>query len=238
MGGALPQAGAVEVDDRVPLARRLHHRFELLPRREHETGVPERKFEHERPEGLRRHRVVNPLQFGAGEDLDRYPRTLDADVKIAEQAGADTVFAPGADEGSVPSGRRRRPPAERAPGLVLKYATPVPGDFDRLLHRRRQRPPPRPDVAFGQKDAVPAARPPPPGSATRLDAASLRVPHLVREATARPRPPQPLPLAGRAAHRPRPLPRPSSPAATGMPPRRPCARGPPAPPPPARASTP
>jgi pantoate--beta-alanine ligase len=37
---------------------------------------------------------VNPLQFGANEDLDAYPRTLDADVKLAEQAGASIVFAP------------------------------------------------------------------------------------------------------------------------------------------------
>jgi pantoate--beta-alanine ligase len=37
---------------------------------------------------------VNPLQFGTGEDLDGYPRTLEADVKLAEQAGATIVFAP------------------------------------------------------------------------------------------------------------------------------------------------
>src|SRR5438270_4409324 len=37
---------------------------------------------------------VNPLQFGAGEDLDAYPRTLDADVALAERSGASIVFAP------------------------------------------------------------------------------------------------------------------------------------------------
>jgi pantoate--beta-alanine ligase len=37
---------------------------------------------------------VNPLQFGAGEDLDAYPRTLDADVALAERAGARLVLAP------------------------------------------------------------------------------------------------------------------------------------------------
>lgn len=41
---------------------------------------------------------VNPLQFGAGEDLDRYPRTLDADVDLAGKSGADAVFAPSVDE--------------------------------------------------------------------------------------------------------------------------------------------
>ncbi|TDB69828.1 pantoate--beta-alanine ligase [Micromonospora sp. KC721] len=37
---------------------------------------------------------VNPLQFGPNEDLDRYPRTLDADLEVCRRAGADLVFAP------------------------------------------------------------------------------------------------------------------------------------------------
>ena len=41
---------------------------------------------------------VNPLQFGAGEDLSAYPRTLDRDLELAEEVGADVVFTPSTDE--------------------------------------------------------------------------------------------------------------------------------------------
>ncbi|MEJ6511743.1 MAG: pantoate--beta-alanine ligase [Actinomycetota bacterium] len=41
---------------------------------------------------------VNPLQFGAGEDLDAYPRPLERDLELAEAAGADVVFTPSTDE--------------------------------------------------------------------------------------------------------------------------------------------
>lgn len=41
---------------------------------------------------------VNPMQFGAGEDLDKYPRTLAEDQEQLEAAGNTLVFAPGVDE--------------------------------------------------------------------------------------------------------------------------------------------
>lgn len=41
---------------------------------------------------------VNPAQFGPNEDLARYPRTLDADLRLCAAHGADAVFAPQAPE--------------------------------------------------------------------------------------------------------------------------------------------
>jgi pantoate--beta-alanine ligase len=41
---------------------------------------------------------VNPLQFGANEDLTKYPRTLDADLEKLKAAGADVVFTPSEQE--------------------------------------------------------------------------------------------------------------------------------------------
>ncbi|MCB5191386.1 pantoate--beta-alanine ligase [Methylobacillus arboreus] len=41
---------------------------------------------------------VNPLQFGANEDLASYPRTLEADCEKLDAAGADIVFTPSASE--------------------------------------------------------------------------------------------------------------------------------------------
>ncbi len=41
---------------------------------------------------------VNPMQFGPGEDLDRYPRTLEQDLERCAAEGVDLVFVPSVDE--------------------------------------------------------------------------------------------------------------------------------------------
>ncbi|MFB8237609.1 pantoate--beta-alanine ligase [Kitasatospora purpeofusca] len=96
---------------------------------------------------------VNPLQFGAGEDLERYPRSLDDDVRLAEDNGADVVFAPSVDE-VYPNGEPQVRLAAGPMGERYEGAT-RPGHFDgvltvvaKLLHITD------PDFAFfGEKDA-------------------------------------------------------------------------------------
>jgi len=96
---------------------------------------------------------VNPLQFGPNEDFDRYPRTLDEDLKVCQSAGVDVVLAPAADEvypGGAPMVKVTPGPmgevleGEFRPGFFTGVLTVV----NKLLNITR------PDVAFfGEKDA-------------------------------------------------------------------------------------
>jgi pantoate--beta-alanine ligase len=99
---------------------------------------------------------VNPTQFAAGEDLERYPRDEERDAQLAEEAGLDALFVPPLDEiyppgfqtwveveqlGSVLEGEHR-------PGHFRGVATVCLKLFNLV----------RPDRAyFGQKDAQQAA---------------------------------------------------------------------------------
>jgi pantoate--beta-alanine ligase len=70
---------------------------------------------------------VNPLQFGAGEDFERYPRTLDADCEKLAAAGCDLVFAPDvAEMYPVPQTFTVQPPDALANDLCGAFR---PGHF-------------------------------------------------------------------------------------------------------------
>lgn len=74
---------------------------------------------------------VNPLQFGAGEDLDRYPRTLDADLRALAAEGVPFVFAPSAHE-MYPSGTDNTRVIAGPVGSLYEGAA-RPGHFDGML---------------------------------------------------------------------------------------------------------
>lgn len=95
---------------------------------------------------------VNPLQFGADEDLSTYPRDLERDLELARQRGVDLVFAP-TDEVMYPHGE---PEVQVVPGAMADRLCGAfrPGHFQgvltvvlKLFNLVR------PDVAvFGRKD--------------------------------------------------------------------------------------
>ncbi|WP_124055322.1 pantoate--beta-alanine ligase [Arcanobacterium ihumii] len=95
---------------------------------------------------------VNPLQFGPNEDFDAYPRTLDADLALLEEAGVDAVFAP-SDAEIYP----REPLVRIDPGPVatMLEGKTRPGHFAGVLQVvNKVLNLVRPDYAFfGQKDA-------------------------------------------------------------------------------------
>jgi len=93
---------------------------------------------------------VNPAQFGATDDLERYPRDEQQDVRVAQEAGVDVLFAPSAQQ-LYPDGFATWVDVDVAGG----EASARPGHFRgvatvclKLFNLVR------PDVAFfGQKDA-------------------------------------------------------------------------------------
>jgi pantoate--beta-alanine ligase len=95
---------------------------------------------------------VNPLQFGPGEDLARYPRTLDADLEVCARAGVDVVFAPSVDE-VYPDGAPQVTVDPGPLGADLEGAV-RPGHFaGMLIVVAKLFGLVRPDVAvFGEKD--------------------------------------------------------------------------------------
>jgi len=74
---------------------------------------------------------VNPLQFGPKEDFERYPRSLEADLEILREHGADAVFVPAVME-IYPDGEPKVRVAPGPLGTILEGAH-RPGHFDGVL---------------------------------------------------------------------------------------------------------
>jgi len=74
---------------------------------------------------------VNPLQFGPTEDLERYPRDLDADLAALSGHGVDYVFAPSVEE-MYPDGKPQTTVRGGATGELFEGRS-RPGHFDGML---------------------------------------------------------------------------------------------------------
>ncbi len=99
---------------------------------------------------------VNPLQFAPTEDLAKYPRTLERDKAMLEEAGVDLLFFPSVEEMYPPGAKTRvhveelseRLDGASRPGHFHGVSTVVSKLFEIV----------RPDLAFfGQKDAAQVA---------------------------------------------------------------------------------
>jgi pantoate--beta-alanine ligase len=129
----------------VPTLGALHHGHRVLLRRARDIAGPEGS--------VLVSIFVNPLQFGEAEDLDRYPHTLDDDVRVCAEEHADLIFAP--TDSSViyprpqlitvdPGPLGQRLEGESRPGHFAGVLTVVLKLFQLTA----------PDVAvFGEKDA-------------------------------------------------------------------------------------
>lgn len=77
---------------------------------------------------------VNPSQFAAGEDFDRYPRTLDEDVALLEREQVGWVFAPDAREMyPVPPHTATATTIHAGPAAQRFEGAARPGHFDGML---------------------------------------------------------------------------------------------------------
>ena len=94
---------------------------------------------------------VNPTQFGAGEDLDKYPQTFERDKQLLDEQGVDVIFAPTGDE-IYPQGLE----SDVEPGELANILCGAsrPGHFKGVVQVvKRLFELVRPDVAvFGEKD--------------------------------------------------------------------------------------
>lgn len=72
---------------------------------------------------------INPLQFSPGEDLDSYPRTLDADRRLLDDLGVDLLFVP--DEAELYPAGRAATTRVSVPGLSEELCGALrPGHFE------------------------------------------------------------------------------------------------------------